>query len=649
MHSHVSIRRRHVAIKPLLLVSLLTGCFAGAAFAQETGDIEEKTLEPVVVTASRIEQLQKDAIPSTTVITSETIQNKKLADLPSLLKSEAGIDFARSGGAGTATSVFMRGTNSSQLLVMIDGVPIQDGNAIGTVDLLSHIQPDQIDHIEVVRGNVSAIYGSGAMGGVIQIFTKQGTGKPTANVFAEYGSDNTTKIGAGVSGKTEAGTSFALSVTRFRTDGFSTMDSSKNAGVNPDDDYDRNVSVNAALSQRLNRDHEIGARLYMYDAKFDYDNINGAASDNYGKSKQWTGAVYSKNRFTQDWLSTVTVSYNSIERHDNEWGGVINNWGGFIENYDHNAKFRSETKLLQWNNTIALSSDWTLTAGIDAGSEEAHVNSKAPYDYYSNYSMDVNRDKYSVYAGLLGKVGTHNLQANVRYDHVEDADSDITGYLGYGYDLTSTWKLLASVSTSFLAPTLYQQYYPNGGNADLKSERSTNYEAGIQYAKGKDLFRLSVFEWHTRDLIDYATGGNGYGYYNVSRAKNTGVEFNANTEIFGIDIRSNLTWQNPKNRETDEQLVKRPKFFGSLNVSKTMGPWYFGGDVLFNGHRADKDYASEYRLGSYTLVNLNARYNINKNISLYARIENLFDKDYETAYGYNQPDRGAYVGVNVKM
>ena len=183
MHSHVSIRRRHVAIKPLLLVSLLTGCFAGAAFAQETGDIEEKTLEPVVVTASRIEQLQKDAIPSTTVITSETIQNKKLADLPSLLKSEAGIDFARSGGAGTATSVFMRGTNSSQLLVMIDGVPIQDGNAIGTVDLLSHIQPDQIDHIEVVRGNVSAIYGSGAMGGGHPDFHQAGNRKTDSQRF----------------------------------------------------------------------------------------------------------------------------------------------------------------------------------------------------------------------------------------------------------------------------------------------------------------------------------------------------------------------------------------------------------------------------------------------------------------------------------
>ncbi|WAV98427.1 TonB-dependent receptor plug domain-containing protein [Oxalobacter aliiformigenes] len=165
MHSHVSNRRRHVAIKPLLLVSLLTGCFAGAAFAQETGEIEEKTLEPVVVTASRIEQLQKDAIPSTTVITSETIQNKKLADLPSLLKSEAGIDFARTGGAGQTTSVYMRGTNAQQVLILLDGIPMRDTTDAGTAAILSHIQPDQIDRIEVVRGNVSAIYGSGAMGG----------------------------------------------------------------------------------------------------------------------------------------------------------------------------------------------------------------------------------------------------------------------------------------------------------------------------------------------------------------------------------------------------------------------------------------------------------------------------------------------------
>ena len=638
MHSHVSNRRRHVAIKPLLLVSLLTGCFAGAAFAQETGDIEEKTLEPVVVTASRIEQLQKDAIPSTTVITSETIQNKKLADLPSLLKSEAGIDFTRNGGAGTSTSVYMRGTNVNQLLVMIDGVPIQDGNGttMQSIDLLSHIQPDQIDRIEVVRGNVSAIYGSGAMGGVIQIFTKQGTGKPTANVFAEYGSDNTTKIGAGVSGKTDAGTSFALSATRYRTDGFSAINEN-GYGYNSDDDYDRNISVSASLSQKLNKDHELGLNLFMYDAKFDMDG-SGANFDDSGKSKQWTGAIYSKNRLTQDWLSTVTVSHTDIKRkyrYDNIQ----------FPEFSTKSNYHSETSMFQWNNEIALSSDWVLTAGIDAGHEKATMD--GGYSAYDN----VGRDKYSFYAGLLGNVGAHHLQANVRYDHVDDSGADTTGYLGYGYDLTSQWKLLASVSTSFLAPTLYQQYAPDYGNKSLKSERSTNYEAGIQYAQGKDLIRLTAFEWHTRDLINWVPTGvdsSGYltgEYYNVDRAKNTGIELSAQTEIFGLDIGSNLTWQNPKDRETDKQLVGRSKFFGTLNVSKTIGQWYVGGDIQYTGHRT----YSGSDLGSYTLVNLNARYNINKNISLYARIENLFDKEYETVYGYNQPDRGAYVGVNVKM
>lgn len=215
MHSPVTKSHRLTAIKPLLLVSVLATCFATSAMAQEVTDTEEKTLQPVVVTASRVEQLQKDAIPSTTVITSETIQNKKLADLPSLLRSEAGIEIVRSGGAGSATSVFMRGNESRHLLVLLDGVPVQDTLGAGSTELLSHIQTDQIEHIEVVRGNVSSIYGSGAIGGVIQIFTKQGTGKPTANVFAEYGSHDTVKLGAGVSGKTDAGNRLSLSVTQL--------------------------------------------------------------------------------------------------------------------------------------------------------------------------------------------------------------------------------------------------------------------------------------------------------------------------------------------------------------------------------------------------------------------------------------------------
>lgn len=640
MYPHVSDRRRRrMAIRPLLLVSALACCFAGSAYAQEIVESEEKTLEPVVVTASRVEQLQKDAIPSTTVISSETIQNKKLADLPSLLKSEAGIDFARTGGAGQTVSVFMRGAESRQMLVILDGIPIRDAVGAGTIEMLSHIQPDQIDHIEVVRGNVSAIYGSGAMGGVIQIFTKQGTGKPTANVFAEYGSHDTTKVGVGVSGKTEGGTSFALAATRYRTDGFSASNTKNSYGYNPDDDYNRNISISASLSQKLSKDHELGMNLYMYDAHFDTDS-EGMNYDDFGKSKQWTGAIYTKNRLTQDWLSTITVSHTDIKRkyyNDNISAPELS----------MKSDFHSETSMLQWDNQVALSTDWMMTAGVDFGNDKAEA-------YSENYS----RDRYSIYAGVLGNVGAHHLQANVRYDHVDDAGADTTGYLGYSYDLSQNWKVLASVSTSFLAPTLDQQYadadlgyYRIVGNKDLKSERSTNYEGGIQYAKGKDLVRLTVFEWHTRDLIQYGTDPATFNgtYYNVSRAKNTGAELTAQTEVFGLDVGANMTWQNPKDRENDIQLGRRAKFFGTLNVSKAFGQWYLGGDLQYTGHRPDSTYAQAHDLGSYTLVNLNARYNVTKEVSLYARIENLFDKEYETAYGYNQMDRAAYVGVNVKM
>ena len=635
MHSPVSETYRFKAIKPVLLVSMLASCFATSAIAEEIAGTEEKTLQPVVVTASRVEQLQKDAIPSTTVITSKMIENKKLADLPSLLKTEAGIEITQSGGAGSTTSVFMRGMNANQVLILLDGIPVRDATSLGTAAALEHIQPDQIDRIEIVRGNVSAIYGTGAMGGVIQIFTKQGSGKPTANVFAEYGSHDTVKFGAGVSGQSE-GTRFSLSATRLKTNGFSSINPDKYPNANPDKDGDRNVTVNASISQKLNKDNEIGARLYMYDAKYDYDSDYKYADPKeieIGKSKMKTASFYSKNRFTSNWNSTLTLSHSEIRRE-----GDISNTA-----YPSSFGFKSNENLLQWTNQIALTSNWMATAGVDVGHEKADVDNP-------DKAGKESRTSYSVYAGVNGKIGAHNLQANVRYDHVENSGADVTGYLGYGYDLTTDWKLIASVSTSFLAPTLYQQYAPWGyGNSDLKAERSRTAEAGIQYSKGKTLVRATVFEWRSKDLINTAFQNGSYRYYNVEKAKNLGFELNAQTNLVGLDWHANLTIQDPKDRTTDLTLGRRAKNYGSLGVSKTFGPWYLGGDLSYTGSRSDGPQASANTLDSYWLANLNARYNLNKNVSLYARIENLFDKNYETAWGYNQPGRGAYVGVNFKM
>ncbi|WAW10715.1 TonB-dependent receptor [Oxalobacter vibrioformis] len=556
------------------------------------------------------------------------MRKKRAPDVLTLLRQEAGVSIARNGGYGTTSSVFMRGANSNQVLILIDGVPIRDTSSTGSPVALEHLLPDQIERIEVVRGNVSAVYGSGAIGGVIQIFTKRGEGPPSVSLTAEAGTDSTTRLSAGIFGKQEE-IRYNLGVTRYKTEGYSSMNTHQYPNANPDDDGTRNISVNAGISREWGPGNEFGARLYAYDAKYQYDGSSTKRDQwDHGTSKEWTAAAFSKNRFTSNWDSTVTLSQTEIER----WIYSKNGASG-----DYTGKFKSQASMAQWNNQIALSSDWVATVGTDIAREKAQTGAPKTFS----------RTNHSVYAGVNGDMGNHHLQLNARYDHVEESGSDVTGYLGYGYDLTSSWKLVASVSTAFLAPTLYQVYDPYSGSKDLEAERSRSYEAGIQYASGKTLVRATFFDTHTRDMIDWvSTGGWSGQYFNVGRTKNKGFELNGTTQLAGIDIRGNLTIQDPKNRDTDKQLNRRAKKLASLDVSKTLGAWYLGGDVHYEEHRPD---IGDKRLPSYAIFNLNARYQINKEVSVFARIENLFDRDYQTAYGYDMPDRGFFAGVNWKM
>ena len=625
--------------RPVLLVSALAACLAAPAFAQT--DNNENPI-PIIVTASRIEQSQVEAIPHTTVITSAKIEKKKPSDILTLLRQESGFEFIQSGGRGTQTSVFMRGMESRHVLILLDGVPLRDASVIGTAVELQHILPEQVERIEIVRGNVSAIYGSGAIGGVIQIFTKKGNGKPSVSLSAEVGTDSTTRLSAGISGDIE-GTRYALSATRYKTDGFSAMNPEKMENANPDDDGNRDISVSASLSKEWSRGHELGVRLYLFDAKNDFDSYGQSswgytpARKDQGTSKLRTISAFTKNQFTSNWHSTVTASQTEMRRHaHSEDVGVDDRYG-----------YRSETSRLQWNNEIALAPDWILTVGADGEHEKVVTRTD---DAYSSGQQRYQRNNYSAYAGLNGQIGSHHLQANVRYDDVDGSGSDTTGYLGYAFDLTPSWKLLASASTAFLAPTLYQLHGDGGSyvlpNPHLSAERSHSYEAGIQYASGATLVRMTYFDTRTRDLIDYDDVNFPGIYRNIGKTKNKGVELSGSSQIAGIDIRGSLTIQNPENRETGEELVRRARKYASLDVSKTFGSWYVGGDVYYARHRPD---INNKELPSYVLFNMNVRYEINRETSVYARIENLFDRDYETAYGYNQPDRAVFAGINWKM
>ncbi len=621
------------AWKPLVLASAISALFVPPVYA---ADDELKTLSPVVVTASRLEQPQTEALPHTTVISSEQIRESGASDVISLLNRQAGIEILQSGGSGMQSSLFMRGAEASQHLILIDGIPVRDATMLGMAAPLQHILPEHIERIEIVRGNVSAIYGSGAIGGVIQIFTKRGTGSPSVNLSAEAGSRGTTRLGAGVSGQS-GNTRYALSMARFKTDGFSAVDTSQFPSENPDDDGDKNLSLTTALSHEWQKGHELGVRAYFHDAEFDYDNFGDGPVTRIddGTSRQHTVALFSKNRLSAKWLSTVTLSETEITRSDKgvDAGTVLSD-----------SNYKSRARLLQWENELSLSPDWVLTGGLSAAKERATITSYFSWPESawgpagsSSSGYSPSRSNRSMFAGLNGKSDAHSMQLNVRYDDVGDSGSDATGYLGYGYALTPKWKFIASASTAFLAPNLYQLYDPSFGNPELKAERALTHEFGFQYATGPTLLRTTVFSSRTRDLIIW----NGSGYSNIGKARNHGLELSASSHVAGFDVHASLTLQNPKNKVTGERLLRRAKTLGSLALSKGVGDWRFGGDVQYAGLR--KDGAAD--MPSYWLANLNVHYVLDKTVTLYGRMENLFDRDYQTVYGYNQPSRGIFVGI----
>jgi len=234
------------------------------------------------------------------------------------------------------------------------------------------------------------------------------------------------------------------------------------------------------------------------------------------------------------------------------------------------------------------------------------------------------------------------LQINLRHDRVGGSGSDTTGYLGYGYAVTSAWKLIASTSTAFLAPSLYQIYDPKYGNSGLKAERAQSGEFGAQYAAGSTLVRAVLFESRTHDQID--SDPMTWQFVNISKARNRGMELSASSRIADMDVRASLTLQNPVDDTTGEVLSRRAKTLASMALSKSFGAWRVGGDVQYVGRRDNNAYDT-IELSSYVLANMNVRYQLRKDVSLYGRIENLFDREYQTAYGYNQAPRGVFAGI----
>jgi vitamin B12 transporter len=584
-------------------------------------------LKEVVITASRSPQLLTDALPHTTVLNAADIENSQSSDVTSLLQKEAGFQLTQNGGRGSSATVFLRGAASVQVLVLIDGAPINKQDASGGSSL-EHLMLEQIERVEIVRGNVSAIYGTGAIGGVVQIFTKQGNGKPRASLTAEVGSRGSSKLSAGVQAGfgTENATKLSAGVSTNKTRGFSALDTSiaSNASANPDDDGYTNSNWSFALSHDLAKGHTLGLSATHSDGRGNFDSAFDAPTDIH-KSRTRVDAttLYSQNRITTDWLSKLSLS-ESRDRNTNDYQTA----------FPVQDEFFSKNRLLNWTNTIALGGDWLATAGIEQQRQGVNVN-----DGYGGL-YDKERRVNALFAGVQGQMGSHGLQLNARRDNAQGLDSQTTGYLGYGYAVTPAWKLIASTSTAFNIPPLGYLYAPSFGNVNLKPEKARSQELGVQYSTGDHVLRATVFRTRSSDQFVYDFTSSQF--QNISRSKNSGLEVSYNGQVGKTQLRASLTSQNPADETTGDTLRRRAKALASLSVSHPIGQWTLGAGLSYGGARKDR----QNTLDAYTLLDVSARYQITKDLKAFGRIENLNNAKYQTAYGYNQAPRGVFVGLN---
>jgi vitamin B12 transporter len=620
-----------------LCTGLAAACVPSIALAQTPSTT---SLAPVVVTAARYQQEQVDALPHTTTISSTAIRNSQAPDLPTLLSAEAGIQVTRNGGLGSTSGLFMRGARSVQTLVLIDGIPMSKQDATGTVSL-EHLALDQIDRVEIVRGNVSAIYGSGAIGGVVQIFTRasRASQAESADTVAVHGSAGLTlgsqgrrSANAGLSGEYK-GTFYGVSASGTKSDGFSALNTQQVPAANADRDGYSNTSASAFLTHRFNADHLVGGRVLSADGQFDYDSAFGAPADVHtGRTKLLQYALHSEHRFLPNWKTNLQIASNR-ETNTSVNGGL----------FGYSDRFVTNVSILQWNNAITVGQHLTFTAGAERQNQrlEADDGFGGLYDY--------GRKATSLYGGGQLRAGAFSLQANVRHDRYDGNPSDVsktTGLVAAGFSLSPAWRITAMASTGFNMPSLGYLYAPFFGNAALKPEESKGGELGLQYKDAETLVNWRLFTTRVRNEFDYDFIANTLA--NLSSTRNLGLETSASGRVRlqqGLHWNASLTLQKPEDANTGAQLTRRARWLANLGATQKLGSVQVGADVRLTGKRRDTAATPTAQLGGYALLDVRAQYNITPELAAVARVENALARNYQTVWGYNAPGRTFQVGL----
>lgn len=614
----MNLRISRPAAPPLLasLALAMAACYAHA-----------ESPSTVLVTATRTPQALADVISDSTTISAEQIAQAGAGSIVDLLKRQRGIEVTRNGGAGSSSNVYIRGANSNQSIVLVDGVRI--GSSTTGAANWSAIPLTAIDRIEIVYGPLSSLYGADAIGGVIQIFTKKGQGAPAVTAFAGYGSDNTREADATVSGATggEHSFSYAVSAGKEKSDGFSTARPGLSS-YNPDDDgYDKE-NVSGQFGLQLAKGVEAGALFLHSRLEAQYDS-GLSAYDTHSKATIDTASVFAKAQLLPSWRSMLQYS-ETRDKGANYTSALASGY----------TRIDTKQSFITWQNDVQIGAD-VLQLLYEHRKEEVDTNGAA--------AMNRDRNTNSFAASYNARRGAHLLSASARRDNSVYGDKN-TGSIGYAYNVSQSLRATASYGTSFRAPTYNELYYPAYGNAANKPEQGRNAEVGLRYDDGINAISAGYYRNRLTDmLVNTNPCPFGAGYptgcaYNVNRATLEGLTLSASTQVAGINLGANADLQDPKDDTTGKRLIRRAKRHANLTADYGIGALKAGVEVELAGERFENA-ANTVRLGGYGLVNLYATYAFNRDWSALVRWNNATDKQYDLARNYATPGSKVFAGI----
>ncbi|KQY86831.1 hypothetical protein ASD35_18820 [Pelomonas sp. Root1444] len=587
----------------------------------------QNKLDTVVTTATRSPQKLSEVLADLTVITRADIERQAAASLADLLRNNGCAEMVRNGGAAGTTSLFLRGADTRHTLVLIDGVKV-DSQATGGASWQG-LPLSQIERVEVLKGPASAIYGSDAVGGVVQIFTRKGSGRTSADLGVSAGNLGTYKADAGLFG-TVGIFDYALTGAFEGTDGFNATTPESTFSYIPDRDGHRKRQAMLRVGAQFSATQRAEALVMRSHTHGQYD---GSRSRPLIDDISKQDADAARLAWTAQWTPDLQTQLSFGESRDR---------------YETTpSPYLTETRV----RNVALTGFYKITTGHQLNFTAERIEDKLDN---SDVTAFRTRERDSAGLGYLLSLGRFDMQAHARHDRDSQFGDVDTGTLLAGFEVAPGLRVVGSVGNAFRAPTIYQQASPYGplslpGTKPLDAERGRNVEAGLKWASGDHEFSATAYRNRISNLINFGEAGacrpDSFGCYrNVAKARLQGLSLAAATHIASVNLRGTLDLQKPTNEADGKLLARRAKRLGTINADWALANWTLGAAVQASGARFDNA-TNTRKLGGYALLNLNAQVAVSREVKLQFNVDNVFNREYHTAYGYASAPMTALVSL----